>query len=394
LNYLWKLDEIAKLEPCGMYHVEPASPGSGDGTTHVVARTPGANRKYFYRRRDNGSWTPWEHITLDIEDNPVVPVVWDGRLFLFWLRLLQEGPVDPSAIAVSSPDTQDDPNLTQVSLSDVKGRARQDARNNRVAVKALLCWSEHYNEKWQPPRTSDLNHPADLGWFAPSGSGSFNRTTRRLWATPDPGALGIYVLGASSPGPFVPVNTYLLYNTHSTPQLHTTAHYRGDPSSLVGIDGTHLTEFYYISDPDVFLPYVEKRHILTNVNAALESQVTRTMHSMSNHRYAPFFYFNAHHAFYIVKHDTPTTLADVNHYISSKGINIEDLQIPSIVLNHNLVDLHLVTSSNGVSSSLVDLSDIAKLIEADPRIDLGINVVGGIPFGESLIGLSGRLNRP
>ena len=53
---------------------------------HVVARTAGAHRKYYYRRHEFGYWTPWEQIKLDIEDNPVMPVVWNDRLLLFWLR--------------------------------------------------------------------------------------------------------------------------------------------------------------------------------------------------------------------------------------------------------------------------------------------------------------------
>ena len=65
-----------------------------DDIAHVVARTAGASRKYYYRRREYGYWTPWEQIKLDIEDNPVIPVVWKSRLFLFWLRILKQAPLD------------------------------------------------------------------------------------------------------------------------------------------------------------------------------------------------------------------------------------------------------------------------------------------------------------
>ena len=92
LNYLSKLEEVAKLEPCGIHFVE-GEKGTADDVAHVVARTAGANRKYFYRRYD-GLWTPWEQIKLDIEDNPVIPVVWKDRLFLFWLRILKEASTD------------------------------------------------------------------------------------------------------------------------------------------------------------------------------------------------------------------------------------------------------------------------------------------------------------
>ena len=92
LNYLSKLEEVAKLEPCGMHHF-PADPAQGTGESdHVVARTAGAHRKYYYRRHEYGYWMPWEQIQLDIEDNPVIPVVWNDRLLLFWLRRLKKGP--------------------------------------------------------------------------------------------------------------------------------------------------------------------------------------------------------------------------------------------------------------------------------------------------------------
>ena len=89
LNYLSKLEEVAKLEPCGIHFVE-GDTGTADDIAHVVARTAGANRKYFYRRYEDGLWPPWEQIKLDIEDNPVIPVVWKDRLFLFWLKILKQ----------------------------------------------------------------------------------------------------------------------------------------------------------------------------------------------------------------------------------------------------------------------------------------------------------------
>src|SRR5262249_50757043 len=37
----------------------------------------------------------------------------------------------------------------------------------KAAAQAVLCWSEYYNGKWQPTKTSDVDHPAGLGSFAP-----------------------------------------------------------------------------------------------------------------------------------------------------------------------------------------------------------------------------------
>ena len=37
----------------------------------------------------------------------------------------------------------------------------------------MLCWTEFYNGKWQPTKTSDVNHPTTIGSFDPAGPGSF-----------------------------------------------------------------------------------------------------------------------------------------------------------------------------------------------------------------------------
>jgi hypothetical protein len=64
LNYLAKLEEVATLEPCGMHYVEPTA--TSREAMHVVARTAGAHRKYYYRRYEFGVWTPWQPIKLEI----------------------------------------------------------------------------------------------------------------------------------------------------------------------------------------------------------------------------------------------------------------------------------------------------------------------------------------
>jgi hypothetical protein len=207
VNYLSKLEEVAKLEPCGIHYVEN-DPGTADDVAHVVARTAGANRKYFYRRREGGSWMPWEEIKLDIEDNPVIPVVWKGRLFLFWLRILQQTPLEPPQLPENGPDRLCDVNPSTVIKTDVP----------EVTVQAILCWSEYYNGNWQPAKTSDEKRPATVGRFAP---GEFDRTALHLMIEKELGTLRVNV--GFSPDPLI-VSDYLvirssfvLYNTHSLP---------------------------------------------------------------------------------------------------------------------------------------------------------------------------------
>ncbi len=89
LDYLTELEEVAKLEPCGLYY-QPAATADTDESVYVVARTAGAHRKYYFRQLQDGAWTPWTEVKIDCEDMPVTPIVWNGRLFLFWLKIVKQ----------------------------------------------------------------------------------------------------------------------------------------------------------------------------------------------------------------------------------------------------------------------------------------------------------------
>lgn len=163
VHYLEKLSEVAKLEVCAM-HIEnrhPAAPG-GD-VVHVIARTPGAGAKYFYRRLEGSYWTPWQRVDLDIEETPVCLVVWEGRLYLFWLSLLRRG-----ATQSPIPATGDTP-LANLTPSSLQGEVF-------VSVSATLYWSEFYHNKWHPVKTSSLDEPIELGDYPETGLTAFRRS--------------------------------------------------------------------------------------------------------------------------------------------------------------------------------------------------------------------------
>ncbi|HLW16778.1 MAG TPA: neuraminidase-like domain-containing protein [Actinomycetota bacterium] len=209
LNYLAKLEEIAKLEPCGVYYVD-------DKNVYLVARTSGAHRKYFYRQMENGSWLPWEQIKLDIDDNPVIPYLWNGRLLLFWIKLLKRSPLLPNV-----PSKQDPKSWTADDLKQ---------QTPLVTVGAVLCWSERYNGKWQPTKTSNPDRPAMflsgdpavIQLYAPGdeGTGSFNRAALRLGVTGEGDGLRFFV--SDSPegeGSTSNWTSFLFLNTHSLPDI-------------------------------------------------------------------------------------------------------------------------------------------------------------------------------
>ncbi len=131
LNYLEKLDEVGRLEICGMYHeVEKEAPNETCKNTidvfHVFGRTRGIPHIYYYRRRiatggETIYWTPWETVDLDIEGDHLIPVVWNRRLHLFW------------------------PIFT--------GKENKEEEISKY-WEIQIAWSEYKNGKWTPNKVS------------------------------------------------------------------------------------------------------------------------------------------------------------------------------------------------------------------------------------------------
>jgi hypothetical protein len=239
LGYLSNLEGVAKLDPCGLYYDQ------ANDLAHVIARTGGANRKYYYRRLEVGAWTPWEEVKLSIEDNPVIPYVWNGRLLLLWLQLQHQSNASPAnlcsmlpqtpptaagapagqtsagtapasagaaagAIAGAASSAADLPNpanngqtspgtapaaqtLATSTLSDVSGAVATSAVNMTCEqVCAVLWFSEYYNGTWQPAKSSDITNPLSLGTWQP---GTFDRSQLYLsaWTAVDTTDKSLYV---------------------------------------------------------------------------------------------------------------------------------------------------------------------------------------------------------
>ncbi len=181
LSYLTNLEEVAKLEQCGLYYV----PGTADAdeTCYVVARTAGAHRKYYFRELTGGNWTPWTQVQVDCEDMPITPIVWNGRLFLFWLKILKQANPGTKPLA-STANTQDLASMQVGDLNTFTGKADDGVNKNSVQAGAVLCWSEYYNGTWQPTKTSDVNLPTQIGVFDLTGSNSIEAWRTLLQIVP------------------------------------------------------------------------------------------------------------------------------------------------------------------------------------------------------------------
>jgi hypothetical protein len=246
LDYLSGLEAVAKLEPCGLYY-EPAGSDT-DEASYVLARTAGAHRKYYFRELQYGSWTPWAEVPIEVEDLPVTPIVWNGRLMLFWLKITKNS-IPQSIKSSTTLDSGDSSSakLTGVSLDDMQSygnKTRSAQTKSNEVVSAVLYWSEYYNGKWQAQKSSDVHRPTTIGTF---DSGTFDPDRNLLEIVPvnlaarvgesgmvrkgvyqlqgfvenqlpaDALVLGICQTKSSGPIPEFDSGGFVLYNTHSLP---------------------------------------------------------------------------------------------------------------------------------------------------------------------------------
>jgi hypothetical protein len=384
LNYLSKLEEVSKLQPCGIYHVE-ANPELRTGVVdHVVARTPGAQRKYYYRRREGVIWTPWEQIKLDIEDNPVIPVVWDGRLLLFWLKLVKE-----------SPDAPDTPGGSGA----ITGLTRDDLRKEpKVKTKGILAFSEYYNGKWQPAKTSDIALPSMIKEAAERTGLAVVRKELRLSVSEKNDKLRIAVHYQGSEH-----TSFILYNTHSSP-------IRKEDQVMSEKFTTDLSEFRivnslegdlaisYYSFPDfgpgyqVFIIVVP--HVVLKPEAPFD--VVEPLHPLSKPFEAPFFVDDRRHAFFVTAKPEPVWIQNHPDFgiTPNPGPKLEPI-IPPLVLE--VPPIHIGPQfwgdggPIGPDPAVVDVGPIQQFVTEDIYINQGIGSAGPLVFNGRPIGPSGSI---
>lgn len=390
LNYLAKLEEIAKLEPCGVYYAD-------DKNVHLVARTSGAHRKYFYRQMDNGSWLPWEQIKLDIDDNPVIPYLWNGRLLLFWLKLVKRDTGSLNVPSAQNPKDWTAKDLNQTPL---------------ITVGAVLCWSERYNGKWQPAKTSDINRPAMfLSGFKPGdflfpgriqqyasgeqGPGTFPRATLRLGIRKE--GDGLRIFASDSPeriGSDTNWTSFLFLNTHSLPETQddnaapvfvTPVVNLGDVSNgrLLDTSTDKLTvsfEFYdqLGHDPGDQPPPTE------DVLRSLSPTVTHTVEPLQSlgDWQVPFLYTDARHVFYV----RPTDVS-IGIIIDEAQLPFGPTQIPRLVSNIVQRD----TIDGVIHRQDGDLAPAGARISEDANIDHILASAQTINFDGTVIGAAGGI---
>jgi hypothetical protein len=142
LNYLNKLDAVSSLDIMAQCYDEDDRRNEDEkGRLHVFGRTKNTPHTYWYRYREDSIWSPWEKITADIEGEHLLPIVYNGRLTLYWPVFTQE----------------------MEEVNHVSGDS------NRAHWAIRLAWAEYRKGVWCPNQQSlETLVPWDTYW---------NRTT-------------------------------------------------------------------------------------------------------------------------------------------------------------------------------------------------------------------------
>lgn len=156
LNYLEKLEQVARLDVCGMYEHQTGS----DTTHHVIGRTKAHPQQYYYRKLLNGDrWTAWEKIEADIQAEQVMPFIFNNKLYVFW------------PVFSAEPVPMKDTDLPQVKGGEITTSPKAEPEK---FWKVQLAWTVYRNGKWQAKQLSKEVLP--LVHFRPEFSYHFKTT--------------------------------------------------------------------------------------------------------------------------------------------------------------------------------------------------------------------------
>jgi hypothetical protein len=343
LNYLKKLDEVARLEIVGMYLEEDEDSINQDhDIIHVFGRTNGNTRQYYYRRY-NGSWSPWEKISVTIEGDYLFPVIWKTRLFVFWLNCIEKSADMPTK--TKEPDGYD---------VDLSTRMMADAPWKNLVkynVEINMCWAEYFKGKWTSPKSSDLKTPVNLkNLSSPFQSGNIllyaNKTkinakaSERLAFTlvykatnsDDKRIFRITFTSKNAP-PIIEkmsfyfgtdLANYLLY--HQPYESYLLPNLKSGQLSVYS-DSLKLS----IVQPPPITNKPDVETILKRLDYLGDFNLLPINHEVKNAFEAPFFYSDEHSTFFIRAHEKLTPpLYEYEEYYPWGEINPGELEVPPL----------------------------------------------------------------
>ncbi|MCF2490253.1 neuraminidase-like domain-containing protein [Dyadobacter sp. CY347] len=142
ITYLRKLDTVSKLEIMGLFDDKDS------GKLHVIGRTASIPHQYYYRYQHKDMWSAWEKIEVDVEGDHLLPVVWNGRLILFWGQFTEKQEQSSANSSITgSLSNKDQENVSEanLSLSSAEPVKYYDMK---------LAWTEYRNGGWSGKKMS------------------------------------------------------------------------------------------------------------------------------------------------------------------------------------------------------------------------------------------------
>lgn len=374
LNYLRKLDELARLDICAMHIEDNVDPALR--VLHVFGRTYSQPHKYFYRRYAHQMWTPWEPVSAEIEGDHLAPVVWRDRLYLFWVTFLEKA-VSPTS------DTTIDPTKT-VTIPIVK-----------KDVEAQLHWSEYLQGEWTTRESSDFSAPSPVRIpnVTSFDSKSVFIDVSKDYHQIDGAELGVFIrLGGAiqqafylagrnsapekSDGGSSPDNSYL------RAKKITANRYSGSGRLSIPIAFDHFNDS--IKGPDILKEGDEYTLLPCNNIPALNSSGRSTFFNR------PVFYQDNRHTFFVEPNVTETTTKQKEGWVKGAPQPEPEFRLPDWWKDHVIIQEIVVHDPKGPIWNPPSI-DKVSIIEPKDEWDWLVNPVTAIKFDNVLIGSIGQL---
>ncbi|HKR06013.1 MAG TPA: neuraminidase-like domain-containing protein, partial [Bacteroidia bacterium] len=175
LSYLHKVNEVAHLQVCGLYHevedlyTEDETFNPEINILHVIGRTKTQPHVYYYRKFDLNikAWSAWEKIEVDIVGDTLMPVIYNRKLYLFWLVIntkaikVKKNPPPPASDSTSSSDAPEPQKMHEIQLA----------------------WSIHTKSGWTAKKvsTQKLVHPWERPLFSYNIKPRYKTLENQLW---------------------------------------------------------------------------------------------------------------------------------------------------------------------------------------------------------------------
>ena len=353
---------------------------------------------------------------IDADDLPVTPIVWNGRLLVFWLKVIKQSPPASPGSPPATPQSGKPSTVASLSFDQLQYSARTSATApTPVNVSAALCFSEYYNGKWQPTKTSDVNLPTMIRSY-PAGDNSFEaqRSWLRLAPTELAGDMaGALLISIESPLDGTIAGGFVLYNTHSLPirvedidpTLPSDSNLAGDRAlypvlpytggaiyrkgayHILGVDLNfqvqYQSAFWLEGSPyqtnDILTPTLIPRYVVPQDGSAGAWD-------------APFFYEDRQNVFYVTTSESIVPVWNFGGYglgYTTPGLIGSVVNIPPVVQPQAGLQATGEVVALGTVSKGGDLLAIQQLVGTDPNIHIALGSTSVVTFGGQAIGAKG-----